>query len=169
MAKGTLVLEMPEVPRERIEAIIQCYPPERRYALAVMQDMQHSFDYLPRTALELLAEYMSFPLAQLYSMATFYKALSLKPKGRHIIKVCDGTACHIKASLNIIDELDRLLGIRPGDVTPDGQFSLETVNCLGSCALAPVVLIDGTHYGKVTLEKLSGILESYKPGGECDG
>ncbi len=160
--------DMPDIPLERLEALVNHYPPERRHALAAMQDMQRSFDYVPRAGLELLARHVDCPLVQLYSMATFYKALSLKPKGKHIIKVCDGTACHIKGSLNLLDGVERALGIRPGEVTPGGHFSLETVNCLGSCALAPVLLIDNTHYGKVTLEKLPQIIDSYRPGGERD-
>ncbi len=155
-----------EISIKDIEDIIARYPSERRHALAMMQDIQRRFDYLPKISLELLAKHLDCPVVQLYSMATFYKALSLKPKGRHIIKVCDGTACHIKGSLNLVDGVKRVLGINPGDVTPDGEFSLETVNCLGSCALAPVLLIDDTHYGKVTLEKLPEIINSYKSGGE---
>ena len=165
-AAGTIPnTDTPDVPAEVLTEIIHRYPPVQRHALAIMQDMQHRFDYLPRVGLELLADYMGCPIVQLYSMATFYKALSLKPKGRHIIRVCDGTACHIKASLNLIDGIERQLGIRPGDVTPDGQFSLETVNCLGSCALAPVLLVGTTLFGKVTLEKLPGIIDSFKEGG----
>jgi NADH-quinone oxidoreductase subunit E len=165
---AVVVLDEQDIPVDQIETIIASYPSERRHALAMMQDIQRRFDYLPRVSLELLAKHLDCPVVQLYSMATFYKALSLKPKGRHIIKVCDGTACHIKGSLNLVDGIERVLGIRPGDVTPDGQFSLETVNCLGSCALAPVLLIDDTHFGKVTQEKLPEIIDSYRVGGERD-
>lgn len=155
---------------ERLRAVIWAYPPDRRYALAAMQDIQHNFDYLPQAGLKLLAEYMGCPVVQLYSMATFYKALSLVPKGRHIIKVCDGTACHIKSSQNLIDGIQRDLGIRPGDTTADGQFSVETVNCLGTCALAPVLLVDGTHFGKVTMGKLPEIIDSYRmESGDVEG
>ncbi|MCL1880071.1 MAG: NAD(P)H-dependent oxidoreductase subunit E [Actinomycetia bacterium] len=154
---------------EQIQEIIQHYPGQRRHALAAMQDMQHCFNYLPRAGLVALAEHMHCPLVQLYSMATFYKALSLKPKGRHIIKVCDGTACHIKGSMSMIDGVQRHLKISPGDVSADGQFSVETVNCLGTCALAPVLLVDEKHFGKVTLGQLPQVIDSYKPGGGNDG
>ena len=113
---------------------------------------------------EISADYLNCPLSSLYSMATFYKALSLKPKGEHIIKLCDGTACHIRGSSSLKDGITRLLGIDDGETTPDGLFSLELVNCLGSCALAPVVVIDDTYYGKMTVEKLPGLLDTYRRG-----
>ncbi len=147
---------------EDIQAILQAYPPEQRFSLAMLQDMQHKFNYIPRECMEALATYLGCPLSSLYAMATFYKALSLKPKGRHIIKLCDGTACHIRGSTTLLDGVRRLLGIDAGETSEDGLFSLELVNCLGSCALAPVMVIDETYYGKVTLEKLPGILAQYQ-------
>lgn len=147
---------------EDIQAILKRYPPEQRFSLAMLQDMQHQFNYIPRSGMEALAEYLGCPLSSLYAMATFYKALSLKPKGRHIIKLCDGTACHIRGSTTLLDGVRRLLRIDAGETSEDGLFSLELVNCLGSCALAPVMVVDGIYYGKVTLEKLPGILEQYR-------
>ena len=149
---------------EDIQAILQAYPPEQRFSLAMLQDMQHKFNYIPREGMEALAAYLGCPLSSLYAMATFYKALSLKPKGRHIIKLCDGTACHIRGASNLAGGVERLLGIGPGETTSDGAFSLELVNCLGSCALAPVMVVDDTYYGKVTLEKLPQILDKYREG-----
>ena len=151
---------------EDIQAILQAYPPEQRFSLAMLQDMQHKFNYIPREGMEALAVYLGCPLSSLYAMATFYKALSLKPKGRHIIKLCDGTACHIRGSTTLLDGVKRLLGIDAGETSQDGLFSLELVNCLGSCALAPVMVVDGTYYGKMTLEKLPKILDQYR---EVDG
>jgi len=147
-----------KIQREQITSLFSSYPRERRYALAIMQDMQRLFGYVPREGLEALALRLDCPIASLYSMATFYKALSLKPKGKHIIKVCDGTACHIGGSANLIDFIRRTLSIGPGETTTDGEFSLELVNCVGSCALAPVMLIDETYHGKVTMESLPEIL-----------
>lgn len=145
--------------------ILQQYPQEQRYCLAIMQDLQRKYNYIPRDGMNAIAEYLSCPLSTLYSMATFYKALSLKPKGRHIIRLCDGTACHIKGSVSLQDGVFRVLGIRNGETTEDGMFSLELVNCLGSCALAPAMLIDETYHGKVTVEKLPEIFDSYRKGG----
>lgn len=154
-----------EVIEKNMREIIESYDPDQRYALAIMQDMQRTFQYVPREGLELLASYLGCPVSSLYSMATFYKALSLVPKGVHIIKCCDGTACHIRGASTLLEGIGRELGIGPGETTPDGQFSLETVNCLGSCALAPVMVIDDVYYGKVTLERLKEILSEVRKGG----
>ena len=147
---------------EKINEILKSYPADQHYSLAIMQDLQHEFQYIPREGLEALADYLSVPLSTLYSMATFYKALSLKPKGKHIIKLCDGTACHIRGSMTLVEGITRALGISDGETTEDGLFSLELVNCLGSCALAPVMVVDETYYGKMTMEKLPGVLDSYR-------
>ena len=151
-----------QISMEEISGILQQYPKEQRYCLAIMQDMQRRYNYIPREGMEALADYLSCPLSSLYSMATFYKALSLKPKGRHIIKLCDGTACHIRGANTLCDGVRRILGIGADETTADGLFSLELVNCLGSCALAPVMVVDDTYYGKVTMEKLPGIFEQYR-------
>ena len=151
-----------QISREEIEKILGQYPREQRYSLAIMQDMQREYNYIPREGMEALALYLSCPLSSLYSMATFYKALSLKPKGRHIIKVCDGTACHIRGSTPLRDGVRRILGIEEGETTADGLFSLELVNCLGSCAMAPVLVVDETYYGKMTMERLPAVLNSYR-------
>lgn len=144
--------------------IIQKYPKEQRYTLAILQDIQREYNYIPKECLKILAEQLAIPLSKLYSMATFYKALSLTPKGDNIIKVCDGTACHIRSSMVVIDEIEKSLQIKPGETTADGRFSLETVNCLGSCAIAPVIVVNETYYGKVTPAKIREILGEY--GGE---
>ena len=116
--------------RKAMGKIINRYPPERRYILAIMQDLQKQFNYLPKDALQMTAEYVNTPMSVVYSMATFYKAFSLVPKGRVVLKTCDGTACHIKGSNIIIDEIYKTLGIRPGETTEDVDYSIETFNCL---------------------------------------
>ncbi|MDF2653922.1 MAG: NAD(P)H-dependent oxidoreductase subunit [Bacillota bacterium] len=138
------------------------YPAERRFSLAVMQDIQRAFNYIPKEAMIEISEYLNIPFSQLYSMATFYKALSLEPKGKYIIKVCDGTACHIRSSMVILSELQKLLGIDAGEITRDGLFSVETVNCLGACALAPVMVINNEYHGKLTPQDLSEIIRGYR-------
>ena len=153
-----------EAPEKTIESILGSYEKDRRFALAMMQDMQRLYTYVPREGLEALAKHLDCPLADLYSIATFYKALSLKPKGKHIIKICDGTACHIRGSVNLITGIRRAIGIDQGGTTEDGMFSLELVNCLGACALAPVMLIDETYYGNVKMEELSGIFDAVREG-----
>jgi NADH-quinone oxidoreductase subunit E len=146
--------------------IIKTYPTEQRYILAMMQDVQGKFNYLPRRGLEMIAEYTGVPFSRIYSMATFYKAFSLIPKGRINFKVCDGTACHIKGSAIIIDQIYKYLGIKPGETTVDGEFSVETINCLGACALAPVVVANGKVHPKVTSSGIINIIKSY--GGAAD-
>lgn len=159
------MVEQLDVSRESIEEIIRSYECNQKYALAIMQDMQRKYQYVPKEGLHALAEYLGCPVSALYAMATFYKALSLVPKGEHIIKCCDGTACHIRGASTLIDGVERELGIHPGETTSDGLFSFETVNCLGSCALAPVLVVDDVYYGKVTMEKLKEIIKVVREGG----
>lgn len=141
--------------------ILSNYPKEKRFALAILQDIQKHYNFIPRESLDMVQAHLDIPLSKLYGMATFYKALSLKPKGRHIIKVCDGTACHIKASQALLEEIKEQLNILPGETTDDGKFSLETVNCLGSCAVSPVMVIDDNFYGNVTCQRIAVILKEY--------
>lgn len=149
-----------------MEETLKKYPREQRYALAIMQDIQKLNRYIPREPLNMLSEYLNLPLSRLYSMATFYKALSLTPKGENIITVCDGTACHVRSSAVIIDEIEKILDIKSGETSADGKFSLETVNCLGSCAIAPVMVVNSKYYGKVTPTMVREIIREY--GGESN-
>ena len=154
-----------EISRETA-ALMECYPAEPRFALAIMQDIQKEHQYISQENLEMLSAYIDVPLAKLYAMATFYRALRLKPRGKHIIKTCDGTACHIKGSQQALECIKRLLSIMPGETTPDGAFTLETVNCMGACAFAPVISIDEQLYAKMNDEKIASVLLSYREGGE---
>ena len=129
-----------------------------------MQDMQRRIGYVPREGLEALSRRVGRPLSALYAMASFYKALSLKPKGKHVIRLCDGTACHLKGEPLLQSSLAAALGLAPGETTADGLFSLETVNCLGSCSIAPAMMIGDKYYGKVTTESLAGVIAEYRKG-----
>jgi len=142
--------------------IIKKYPKDKRYTLAMLQDVQKSYGFIPREAMECISEYLSQPLSSIYSIATFYKALKLTPKGKYTIRVCSGTACHIRGSQTIKDEILSILNIKPGETTSDGLFSLEVVNCLGACALAPVMVIDDKYYGNMTQEKVRAVIDQYK-------
>lgn len=148
--------------QEQIQKILSAYPQDRRHALAMLQDMQHTFNYVPQEGIDALADYLGCSSASIYAMATFYKALSIKPKGKHVIKLCNGTACHLRGTNNLVMGVERELGIKPGEVTPDGQFSLELVNCPGPCALSPVMVVDEEIYGSVTLDMIAGILDKYR-------
>ena len=142
--------------------IINKYPNEKRFTLSILQDIQREYSYIPREYMESIAEYLNIPLSDVYSLATFYKALSLKPKGKYTIKVCNGTACHIRDSKSILNELLEVLEIETGETTEDGLFSVEVVNCIGACALAPVILINDKYYGGMTKEKVKQVLNSYR-------
>lgn len=142
--------------------ILKKYPSEKRYTLAILQDVQREYGFIPREVMSYVSEYLKLPIARIYSVATFYKALSLKAKGKYVIKVCNGTACHIRGSNKLIEEIEEVLGIKPGETTEDGMFSIEIVNCLGACALAPVMVINEKYYGNMTKEKVKSVLEEYK-------
>ncbi|AKA72070.1 NADH-quinone oxidoreductase subunit NuoE [Clostridium scatologenes] len=142
--------------------VIEKYPKEQRYTLAILQDIQRKYRYIPRESLEALAEYLETPVSRLYGMATFYKALSLTPKGENIITVCDGTACHVAGSMVVLDELEKILGIKPGGTTEDLKFSINTVNCIGCCAIAPVMMINDKYYGNLTPKMIKEILDEYR-------
>jgi len=157
-------LALEAISKQEIKSLIESYENDRRHALRIMQDMQRIYNYVPREGLEALAERFSCPVSSLYSLATFYRALSLKPKGKNVIKVCDGTACHIRGSANLIGSIGRELDIAPGETTEDGMFSLELVNCLGSCALAPVMVVNEKYYSKVSMGQLAGIFNKIREG-----
>jgi len=130
--------------------------------LSVLQDIQAKYGYLPEEKLIETAETLDMPLIDVYGVATFYKSFSLTPKGRHQVKVCLGTACHVRGASRIDKEVGRKLGIGPGETSEDGEFSLETVMCLGCCAIGPVVVIDGKYYGQVTPTKVESILRTIR-------
>jgi len=126
--------------------------------MEVLQDIQAAYHYLPEEALCRVSETMGVPLIEVFRLANFYKAFSLKPRGRHLITVCMGTACHVRNSPRFLDEVRRRLRVEAGGTTQDGEFTLETVNCLGACALAPVVIMDGKYYEHMTPAKLGSLL-----------
>ena len=146
---------------KEVAKVLSSYPKEKRYSLAILQDLQHKFGYVPRECLELVSKELGLKLSALYSMATFYRALSLEPRGKHIIRVCDGTACHIRGASVLLDSLKRSLKVNPGETTKDGLFTVETVNCLGACAIAPVMVVDEKYYPKVKPDEVDLILKAY--------
>ena len=146
---------------EVIESIIEKRRKEPGALVSILQDIQEIYNYLPKETLEAVAEKMDMPLIDVCGTATFYKAFSLTPRGKHIITVCVGTACHVRGGPWIVEELENTLGIHPGETTEDGLFTLETVNCLGACALGPVMVIDGEYHGQMTTKKVGSILPKY--------
>jgi len=137
-----------------------------RSLMAVLEEIQARYRYLPKDALILVSERLGVPLSQTYSVATFYNAFSLQPKGKHIINVCLGTACIVRGSKRVLDRISDKLGIGSGETTADGEFTLETVNCLGACALGPIVVVDGTYSGQMNASKADALIRELVSEGE---
>ena len=149
-----------------VEKIIEKYDGKPGSIISVLEDIQETEGYLPKDILEKVSEKMNVPLSQLFSMATFYSAFSLKPRGKHTVHVCLGTACHVRGGSRIIKGLSKQLGIKPGDTTEDRNFTLETLRCIGCCSLAPVVRVGNDDvYGYNTVDKVRGIVDKYKEEG----
>ena len=141
-----------------LEAILENRGAEPFAIMEVLHDVQGSYGYLPEEVLRQVSASFDVPLIEVFRLANFYKAFTLKPRGRHLITVCMGTACHVRNSPRFLDEVRRRLKVEPGRTTEDGEFTLETVNCLGACALAPVVIMDGKYYEHMTPAKLGSLL-----------
>lgn len=122
--------------------------------MEVLQDVQEKYRYLSEESLKHVSEAFEVPLIEVFRLANFYKAFSLDPRGRHLVTVCSGTACHVQGAPRFVDELLGQLEVKPGQTTKDGAFTVEVVNCLGACSLAPLVIIDGKYYGQMTPSKL---------------
>ncbi|MCX7029625.1 MAG: NAD(P)H-dependent oxidoreductase subunit E [Spirochaetes bacterium] len=148
----------------RVDEIIDSYGGGREWLIMVLQDAQKAFNWLPEPVLHRVSTRLDVPWAEVYGAASFYKAFSLEPRGRHIVQVCVGTACHVRGAQRILDELERRLDIPAGSTTKDGLFTIETVNCLGACALGPIVTVDGEFHGSMTAAQVPRLLEKYAEG-----
>jgi NADH-quinone oxidoreductase subunit E len=147
---------------EKVKAIVDRYGGNHDSVIAILQDVQSEYHYLPEDALRAVASQLDIPLIQVCGVATFFKAFSLKPRGEHTVSVCLGTACHVRGAPAVLDEAKRQLGVGPGETTEDMQFSLETVNCLGACALGPIVVVDDKYHGQMSPGKAKKVLNRYK-------
>jgi NADH-quinone oxidoreductase subunit E len=146
---------------QAIDRILEKYKYQHSNIIGILQDAQRIENYLPAELLCYISEKLELSLVRIFDIATFYKTFSLKPRGRHIIKVCCGTACHLGGAAQTIDQLNRTLNIKDGETTHDRMFSLETVNCLGTCALAPVVTVGDDYHEAVHAGKIGRILSTY--------
>jgi NADH-quinone oxidoreductase subunit E len=146
----------------QIDTIIEQNGGKGSAILSILQDVQAKEKYLPKEALEYIGEKLHIPVNKIYRIATFYRAFSLSPRGKHEVCVCMGTACHVRGAQRIIDQVKLALDIRPGETTKDRNFTLETVNCLGVCAAGPVVAIDGQYFGKMSSAKVAGTLKKFR-------
>jgi NADH-quinone oxidoreductase subunit E len=145
-----------------IDTIIEKHHSEPSYLIQVLLDIQSENHWLPKEALERVADKLQVPLTRVQHIATFYKAFSLVPKGRHEIHICLGTACHVRGAPRVLDAVEELIGIKPGETDLELKFSLQTVNCLGCCALGPVLEIDGKTHGKATPAQMAEVLKNYE-------
>jgi NADH-quinone oxidoreductase subunit E len=147
---------------DTIDSVMERHGFRKSRLVGILQDIQRELRYLPQEALHHVAERLNLPLPRVYGVATFYKSFSLRPRGRHTISVCMGTACHVQGGVGILEKLERELGIHPGDMTYDERFSLECVRCVGCCGLAPVFVVDDDFHGKMTQDKVAGVIEGYE-------
>jgi NADH:ubiquinone oxidoreductase subunit E len=153
-----------DVNKKKLDAIIAKNGNESNRILAIYQDIQEEYKYLPKDAVKYVCQKLDIQLVKGFEVATFYKALSLKPKGKHSIHVCLGTACHLKGGGSILEAFERELNVKRDETTKDGMFTLESVNCLGACALSPIVRIDETDFGKTNPSNVNKIIKEYKQG-----
>lgn len=130
--------------------------------IEVLQDMQSRYSYLPEEALRAVSDRLDVPLIEVFRVANFYKAFTLKPRGKHLLIVCMGTACHVRGAPKFLDEVLGQLEVGPGETTKDRQFTVETVNCLGACALGPIVVLDGKYYDHMTPAKLRNLIQKVR-------
>ena len=148
--------------RKRTDQIIEKYQGDASLLIQVLLEVQDEYHWLPKEALDRISQKLNVPLTRILHIATFYKAFSLVPKGRHEIHLCVGTACHVRGAQRVLETLEDLTGIKPGETDLDMKFSLETVNCLGCCALGPVVEIDGKTHGNISVNTTSKVLNGYE-------
>ena len=148
--------------RAKIDKIVKKYNYESSMLVSILQDTQTEIGYLPKEALIDLHIILDVPLSQVYSVATFFKAFSLIPRGRHQISVCTGTACHVRGSESILETFERELNIKAGQSDKELDFTLETVNCVGACALGPIVIIDGKYHGEMRNESVKPLIDEYR-------
>lgn len=144
--------------KAELDKIIDSYGADRSQIIAILNEVQDQERYLPGDTLKHIALRLKLPQAQLYSIATFYRAFSLVPKGKHQCTVCMGTACHVRGSERVLSELERFLKIKSGETTKDREFSLDTVNCVGACALGPLVIVDGEYHGGASPNQVASML-----------
>lgn len=143
-----------------IKAIIAKYGSDRGFLVPILQDVQKKFNYLPREALNNVSNSLGVSISRIYEVATFYKAFSLTPRGKHQLSLCLGTACHVRGAPLIGEHIERSLGLKAGYTSPDLEFTFETVNCLGACALGPILVTDGEYHGQMTIAKTNKILKN---------
>ena len=153
---------------KKVNSFINKYSCDKNALITILQDVQSEYNYLPRKALIIVSQTLKIPLIDIISVATFYSTFSLEPRGEHTVTVCMGTACHVRGGPKILEEFERRLNIEAGQTTEDKKFTLETVACLGCCAIGPVVVVDNDYHAQTTIRKVLPILIKYKKEKEHD-
>ena len=148
--------------KEKLDEILSRYSGKREELIPILQEAQGQFGYLPPEVMLRIAKFLQLPESAIFGVSTFYAQFKLVPSGRRIVRVCRGTACHVRGGARILREVERRLGIKPGETTDDLEYSLETIACFGSCALAPVTVVDENVYGRMTPTKVGQILSDTK-------
>lgn len=143
----------------KIKEIITKYGSDKGFLVPILQDVQRELNYLPEEALNHVSALLEVPISKIFEVATFYKAFSLTPRGKHLLSLCLGTACHVRGAPLIAGHVERVLGLKSGETSPDLEFTFETVNCLGACALGPIIVVDGEYHGQLTIAKTNTILK----------
>ena len=154
--------KMDPIDLSALDPIVEPYLGKKEMVIPVLQKVQEHYGYLPRPALEGVSRLMRIPLSRLYGVATFYAQFKMKPRGRNIIRVCKGTACHIQGSPKIAERIEDILGVQSGETTDDLRFTLEEVACIGACALAPVIMVNDNPHGRLSPDKVKAVLDSYE-------
>ena len=149
---------------QEIQTIVEKHSGQRGELISILEEIQAKYSYLPEEALRTVAEETGRSLVDIYGVATFYSWFSFKPRGKHLVSCCQGTACHVRGAPKVAEELEKHLKVRPGETTSDGEFSLETVNCLGACALGPIVVADGHYFPNVGSAKVKNLIEKTRVG-----
>jgi len=145
-----------------VDDILDRYHNDKSLLIQVLLDIQAKLHWLPKSVLIWVSEKLEVPLAEIYNIVTFYTAFSLVPQGRHTVRVCLGTTCHVQGASTILDRIEQELDIKPGETTPDQKFTLQTVNCLGCCALGPVIVVDDEYHGKLASTGIKEIFSKYE-------
>ncbi len=149
---------------EKLKEVFSRFKGEKHELISILQETQEKFRYLPAAAIKEISDFPGVPEASIYGVATFYAQFKLNPLGKRVIRICRGTACHVRGSAKVLEEMEKKLGIKAGETTPDMEFTLETVACIGACALAPTMTIDDETFGKMTTKKVAEVLGDIKKG-----
>ncbi len=149
---------------DSLNELLNDYPPEKSSLIPILQASQDKYGYLPRPVMKTIAKYLSIPVSTVHGVSTFYAQFRFEPIGKHVVKVCHGTACHVKGADKINETIESKIGVKSGETTEDGLFTLERVACIGCCSLAPVIMVDGTAHGNLDRKKVKKVIQSYREG-----